>query len=309
MSLDKDAKDDFTAAFDQFSVPEETKTEETAVVEEKPAEEAAVAEEKPAEEPPVVEEKPAEEAAAVVEEEKPAEEAPAAEEKPAVEAPDAAAQDDVLAKLAKVVADAGKETKAEARTEEKPAEAAATEEVPLYTDEEQAAIKAYEDEWPEMAKAEGLKRRGEYRELLQFVFGEFQKALGPIREVTDLLGERTHLTDVKAAVPDYNDDLRDQVISWVGSQPAYLQAAYNQVIQQGTVEEVKDLVDRYRGATGSAAPTKKSTDKKDTELSSEAKKAAAALAPVESKRSGVQQPGDPADFADAWQQFAKDASI
>lgn len=308
MSLDKEAKDDFTAAFDQFSVPDEeqkpddvlTAAAETAA-EEKAAEEAPVVEEKPAEEAAVVEEKPAEE--------KPAEEAAVVEEKPAeakVEAaPDAAAQEDVLAKLAKVVADAGKEVKAE----EKPAEVAAEEEKPLYTEEETAAIKAYEDEWPEMAKAEGLKRRGEYRELLQFVFGEVQKALGPIREVTDLLGERTHLTDVRAAVPDYNDTLRDQVITWVGTQPAYLQAAYNQVIQQGTVEEVKDLVDRYRGATGSAAPTKKSTDKKDTELSSEAKKAADALAPVESKRSGVQQPGDPADFEDAWKQYAKDASI
>jgi hypothetical protein len=40
------------------------------------------------------------------------------------------------------------------------------------------------------------------------------------------------------------------------------------------------------------------------ELSDEAKKAAAALAPVDSKRSGVQQPSDLSNFDDAWKQAA-----
>jgi hypothetical protein len=133
-------------------------------------------------------------------------------------------------------------------------------------------------------------------------------------ETLDALAGRAHLADVKAAVPDYNDNLRQQVVDWVAKQPAYLQNAYNHVIQNGTHDEVKDLVERYRQATGQAAPAagaastggQGGTPAKDNELSGAAKEAAAALAPVESKRSEVLASGDPSTFEDAWSQFSKD---
>ena len=159
-----------------------------------------------------------------------------------------------------------------------------------------------------------MKRRGEYQELLGFVFAEVQKYVQPLMETIDALAGRAHLADVKAAVPDYSDNLRQQVVDWVAKQPAYLQTAYNHVIQNGTHDEVKDLVERYRQATGQAAPAAGAASTggqggkpaKDNELSGAAKEAAAALAPVESKRSEVINSGDPASFEDAWSQFAKD---
>lgn len=310
---------DFTDAFEQFAAPEDKKVDDKPATEAAPVEGAPTADE-------VATDKAVDDAAAAAQtaedaaKVEPVAEEPAAVEaaaEPVVEQPateaaqtDTSAADDVLAKLAKVVADAGKETK----VEDKQVETPATEETPLYTAEEQELIEAHNKEWADLTKAEELKRRGEYRELLQFVFAEVAKALTPLREVTDGLADRTFLADVKGAVPDYSDDLREQVIAWVDKQPAYLQVAYKQVIEQGTVEEVKDLVDRYRGAAGlkvdAGAPTAPKSTGKDKELSSEVKQAASALAPVESKRSGVQQPGDPADFEDAWKQFSRpDASI
>jgi hypothetical protein len=227
--------------------------------------------------------------------------APAAEVK--TEAKPTADADDVLNRLAKIVS----ETKPQA---EAPAAAAAPagDEKPLYSTEEEEFLTGYDKDWGDVVRGEALKRRGEYKDLLQYIFTEVGKFVGPLRQTTEALAERTHLTDIKTNVPDYSDDLRDRVVTWAKTQPEYLQAAYDQVIQQGTADEVRDLVERYRKETGqvvAAAAPAVVTPGKDNELSEPAKQAAAALAPVESKRSGVQQPGDPSDFDDAWKQFSK----
>ena len=288
--------DDFDTAFEQFAAPEDTKNEQHPLGEQ-PAEEAPAAE-APAEEAPAAEEPAAEEAPAE-------EESSESVEAPVAEAPEAPAEDsadEILARLSKLVKEAP--TKEEPKQEAPAAQAAPQEEEqPVYTKEEQEFLENYNKDWGDVVRGEELKRRAEYRELMQFVFSEIGKFIAPIRETVDVLAERTHRTDIKTTITDYSDDLRDKVIAWAKTQPVYLQTAYDQVIQQGTVDEVRDLVDRYRKETGQVT-VQKPTAKKDNELSSEAKKAAAALAPVESKRSGVQQPGDPASYDDAWAQFA-----
>lgn len=203
----------------------------------------------------------------------------------------------ILAKLSKLVK--------EAPVEEKPAATVETEseaEVELYTPEEKETIAAYEKDWADVARGEALKRKAEYHALLQHTFREVWKEFQPIKELAEQLAERTHFSDIKAAVPDYSDSLRDQVVNWVGKQPKYLQDAYNQVIQQGTVDEVNDLIARYKKEAGVRAPTKTST--KEVELSGEAKQAAAALAPVNSKRTVIEQQDDPSNFDAAFAKFS-----
>jgi hypothetical protein len=227
---------------------------------------------------------------------------------PAAEAGPSA--DDILDGLKKLVG--------EVKNEEKGAQGAAQPEVqtpekPVYSEEEQAFLGEYEKEWGDVAKGEALKRRAEYQQLLGYVFEQVSEYVKPFRDMTEALAQRTHVKDVTEAVPDYSDKLRDDVESWVKTQPAYLQPAYNQVINEGTVDEVKDLVDRYRAATGQQKPAGGQGGAKQqgrtNELSEPAKQAAAALAPVESKRSGVQQPSDPSNFDDAWKQFAVPDSV
>jgi hypothetical protein len=181
----------------------------------------------------------------------------------------------------------------------------------LYSQEEKDFLTGYDKDWADVARGEALKRRAEYDALLKHVFSQVAAFVKPIQETAETLAQRTFTTDVKTAVPDYSDQLRAEVVDWVKSQPTYLQVAYNHVIEEGTVDEVKDLVDRYRTSTGKAAPkpagaggAAPKTPDKGNELSDEAKKAAAALAPVDSKRSGVQAPSDPSNFDDAWKEAA-----
>jgi hypothetical protein len=82
-----------------------------------------------------------------------------------------------------------------------------------------------------------------------------------------------------------------------------------QVMQSGTSDEVADLIGRYRAATGQQATPAPAAKPKapaatKTELSSAAKQAAEALAPVSGERSAVPQGEDPMDFKTAFQKYA-----
>lgn len=222
------------------------------------------------------------------------------EQAPEVEqAPEASENNqDLLNRLAEMLKQPA--TKAEEPKQAQPAQQ--DDEPPLYTQEEQTFLQEYEKEWPDIVKAERLIRRGEYRAMVGYVFQEVAKELKPLLETVQTLAERTHLTDLKNTVSDY-DVVRDKVIDWVGTQPAYLQTAYKHVIEQGTIDEVTDLINRYRRESG-AAPTPRPTTTRKTELPPATKQAAAALAPVGSKRSAVPQALDPQNFDQAFAEFA-----
>jgi len=187
--------------------------------------------------------------------------------------------------------------------------AAPAPEAPLYTADEETFLNKYVEDWPDVVKAEALIRRAEYKQLMNFVFAEVAKHLTPVMQTVDTLAERTQLSDLRSGVEDY-DTIRDKVVDWVATQPAYLRSAYENVIQNGTTEEALDLISRYRSATGDTAKpapaaAEPMTRKKDTELPAATKQAVAALAPVSSKRSATIQTTDPQDYEAAFEEAAK----
>lgn len=289
--------DEFTSAFDQmakaFEPPAPVDTSP------KPSDPAPAVTEEPAPAPAAVEEP----APAVVEEPGATDEpAPAAvmEEPAPPEPPKKEEEDALLARLAKAVREqdtAPKPAKTEEPTPQEPAPA------PIYTEEEQAVLAQYEKDYPDIARAGKLERRAEYQQIVRYVFGEIAKELMPLREVVQTVGTRLHLQDLTTAVGDDYDLIREKVIDWANNQPAYLQAAYRQVIEHGTAEEVADLVGRYRQENGVAKPTASSTPPA-TELPPATKQAAASLAPVSTKRTTPAATAEPAGFDDAFERFA-----
>jgi hypothetical protein len=278
------ATDDFSAAFDRLAelgekTPEDSQTAPAAQTEQ-PAEEPPAAE-PPAEEPPAAE--------------PPAEEPPA--EEPAEVTEPQMSDDELLAKFAEMV-----RQPAQKEPEPQPAPAA-TDTPTIYTADEQKFLSDYEKDWPDVARAESLRRRAEYRDLVGYVFAEIAKEFGPLVGNVQTVLERTHLQDIHEKVEDY-DNVRDKVVSWVDKQPNYLQAAYKHVIHQGTPDEIADLVSRYKREAG-VAQTPSTTRRAETELPQATKQAAASLAPVSSKRSAVIQGSDPNDFEGAFSEFAK----
>ncbi len=292
-------EDNFAAAFEQLAAlgPEATAAQSgAALAGETPPADPAPADPAPAD-PAPADPAPADPAPA---DPAPADPAPA-DPAPAPADPAPAATDDLLNRLADLVA-----KKPEAPAPAAPA-APAAEVPPVYTADEQSFLDSYEKDWPDVARAEALKRRAEYRELVGFVFQEIAKEFGPVLGTVSTLAERTHLNDLTSQVEDY-DAIRDKVVAWVDTQPGYLKAAYTQVVTQGSVDEVVDLIQRYRAATGDVsapAPATPATPATPAAPAPGVKEAAAALKPVPSKRTTVAVPADPADFDGAFAEFAK----
>lgn len=223
--------------------------------------------------------------------------APAADPDPDP-APADAQTDALIARLAGLVKDVPAPAPAPAPAATPPA---AQDE--LYDAAEKDFLVKYDEDWGDVSRGEGLKRRAEYRQLIGFIFEQVAAQLRPMADTVDVLSSRTHLSDLRGQVEDY-DTVRDKVVSWVEDQPMYLQSGMKSVIQSGTADEVADLISRYRQATGETvgqAPTPPAS----VELSSDAKKAAAALAPVRTKRSAIPVADDPEDFDAAFKQWAK----
>ena len=218
------------------------------------------------------------------------------EEKPA-EKPDTA----LLSKLEELL---DKTRAAEPKAAEPPpTPAAPAPPVNPYTPEEQAFLAEYEKDWGDVSKAESLKRRTEYNDLVQYVFNEVAAVLRPMTQDLQVVLQERQKAQVLGAVPEYGT-LQESITAWVGAQPAYLRDAYQRVIQGGNSDEIADLVERYKKDT-SGSVVVDSSKQQATELPPPAKKAAQALAPVSSKRSSVvaAEP-DKNDFDGAFAKFA-----
>jgi len=190
----------------------------------------------------------------------------------------------------------------------------------MFTEAEQATLTEYEKNWPDVSAAEALKRRAEYADVFKFVFTEVANYVAPLFEQMKTVGNTLHTQELVSKVPEYSEDLESSVAAWVDTQPAYLQAAFKQVMQTGTSDEVADLIGRYRAATGTApaasAPAAPAAQAPaagtpapaaapvKTELSSAAKQAAESLAPVSGDRSAVPQGEDTQDFDTAFAKYA-----
>jgi len=191
-----------------------------------------------------------------------------------------------------------------------PAAAPAASVAPLYTADEQSVLDKYAVDWPEVAQAEELRRRAEYRSLVTYIFDQVQKTYGHVAEYVDSRSSKDQYAEIKGLVPDY-DTVRDPAIAWVKSQPAYLRTAYEAVVDSGTPEEVADLIARFRNETGVApapvaapAPRAGMSAPAISAQQVAAKQAAAGLRVVSSKRTEQVAGADPNDFDGAFAEFS-----
>lgn len=220
-----------------------------------------------------------------------------------------ASDDDLLNRFAQIIAE---RTQAAPKQQEQPTQQTqqrqpqAEQQAPLFTQEEQAVVEEYLKDYGEVERGAALLRRAEYQQLTSYIFNEIGRSLRPFIQNAQAMMESYHLQQLSSSIEDY-DDIRDKVVEWAGKQPAYLQAAYKHVIEQGTQDEIVDLVNRFRAETGTQATPKAPAPapKKQAELPATAKKAAASLAPVSTKRSNASGSSvDPADFDSAFATFA-----
>jgi len=228
----------------------------------------------------------------------------------AVAAPDPAKQlEDALAKIAEMetAAAAVKAAPAAPAATETPT-APVTPEAPAWyqpTDEEKAILAAHVEQWPDIDKAEAIRTKAAVFNAVQYVFSQIKKQYDPVLDrfgaMSDAIEQQITLTMLEKDHSDYST-IRDKVEEWVATLPTYQKLGAQQVMKEGTPEEVSQLVSDYKKAhpvaAASTPPAAPAAVK--TELSAAAKKAAGKLTVVDSKRTTATAAADPNDFDAAW---------
>jgi hypothetical protein len=225
----------------------------------------------------------------------------------ALEAAKKAPTDDAVTRLADMLAERTKPAPQQVDNRNQPE--------PLYTTQEVAKLTEFYKEWPEVAPAVEILLKGAMTNITNHIFAEVAKTLAPRMRLLEQLADNFQYQEITRTIPDYNEQLHADVTKWIEGQKGYLKAAYTNVMQEGTVDDFNDLVARYRQETGKAAPANTGNAPQQggttkpapaAALTPAAKKAAAALAPVNSKRSGLVEV-EPQGYDDAFDKFAADA--
>jgi hypothetical protein len=175
-------------------------------------------------------------------------------------------------------------------------------------DDEKTALKEFEKEWPDIAKAQEIAVKRAAYNVAQYVFDSLAKVYNPtlkrFSELSDLMQEQLTVGALRGAHSDY-DQIQDDVAKWADTLPSFMRKAALETIESGTVEEVNDLIVEYKKthpttATQAAVIASAALAPKPTELSAAAKKAATKLSAVGSKRTTPVAEADANDFDGAW---------
>jgi hypothetical protein len=176
----------------------------------------------------------------------------------------------------------------------------------LVSPQETQELTQFYTDWPDVARAMEVMLRVTKVTTQQQVYAEMARALGPKLEMIDALATRAQLDYFERAVPNY-ETIAEQIGPWVEKQPDYLRGAYTAVMQNGTEDQVLDLIHRFQQATGQTQaqtpPAQRATPA--TELSPAAKQAAARLAPVRSARTTPTTQAAATDFDSAFAEALK----
>lgn len=191
--------------------------------------------------------------------------------------------------------------------------APASQDSQVYTAEEQDELKELQQEWPDLHRLFTLMSRQVQVDTLNYAFSEFGKVIQPIQETVFTSSTNDHLAAIYEAHEDY-DQVYQPVMSWIEQQPSFLKAAYQNVVKEGTADDVNLMIQRFKTETGWTAPapsqgvggSRPATPQaaqapaQSQGLSDAARKAAKAMGAVTTKRGVQANAQDPNDFDGGW---------
>jgi hypothetical protein len=180
--------------------------------------------------------------------------------------------------------------------------------------DEKTALAEFQKEWPDIAKAQDIALKQAVYNGVQYVFNALAKTYNPtlerFSELSELMQEQLTLGALRGAHSDY-DRIQDDVRKWVDTLPSFMKRTAKATLEDGTVEEVNDLIAEYKKSHPTTATqaaviaSVASVTPKPTELSAAAKKAATKLSAVGSKRTTPVEAADANDFDGAWTEALK----
>lgn len=179
-------------------------------------------------------------------------------------------------------------------------------------EESREVLESYETEWGEVSQAEQIKRDAQLQHVQDVVYSDLKAVLAPIVEQLNQSKVEAHFNSIRTAHSDF-DELKGGLNGWVNEQPEFVRPAFEQVLKQGSAEQVVDLVNAYKQATGKtgAAPEVPASSasnggakKPQRKPPSEGAKRALAATPS-TKRKDPPRQADPDNFSDAFDEAAR----
>lgn len=120
------------------------------------------------------------------------------------------------------------------------------------TDEEKQVLDKYNEEWSEVSEAEQIRVNAVARQTREQVLGEVNQALAPIVEHVRQSQVQEHFTKIRQAHEDFDDLKQGPLQEWVNKQTnPMVRNAAQQVLQQGSADDVIGLIDLYKRDVGS----------------------------------------------------------
>jgi hypothetical protein len=187
---------------------------------------------------------------------------------------------------------------------------------PVLSAEDAAQFESFRKEWPDVAKAvekmsahATAQLEAKFARSLVAIVEKVYGDIAPLAQSVSSVEGTSFRSSVLEKHSDY-DTVFPKLEGWIAAQPPYLAQAYKRVYDEGNVQEVVDLVSRYKTSSGvqPQSPTTVPAPAASTPAAPAApaaspatQAAAAALAPVTSKRSTPTKQGeDPNDFDGAF---------
>lgn len=116
------------------------------------------------------------------------------------------------------------------------------------------AFKADFGDFSEEAIARGVEKLVDAR-VAAIVDAKVNTALAPVQERQAKTEAEEHLDAIHAKHPDMESVVpSNEFAAWFHSQPKFAQPGIQAVLQQGTAEEVNELLDTYKAASGKTTP-------------------------------------------------------
>jgi hypothetical protein len=189
---------------------------------------------------------------------------------------------------------------------------------PELAEDAKKKIEEFRTAWPDVAAAFDLQRAHDQQvmsvQFTRMVYKVAQKIyadLAPVVESVATSEQNAFRAHVISKHSDF-DAVKPQLGAWIEQQPPYLRDAYKRAHDEGSAEEVVDLVERFKKATGVTPQQQGSSPQPNTQPAvAEVKdpvdpNKAAALAPVQTKRTAPSTKGiDTNDFDGAFAEAAE----
>lgn len=168
-------------------------------------------------------------------------------------------------------------------------------------DELDAKVAKFREDWPETVEGVSAmiaQQMAEFKQTLAQELATIRNEFAPTVQSVQQSAQQTEMDMILTAHPDARDIAAD-LDTWIGSQVPMLRTAYANALSEGSAEDVIEVLNIYKQATGAAKPTRQKPQPKQPSPA-KAQKLAQMTEPKASAATTVSDEPDTYDYDSAW---------